>query len=649
MTALVPKSSRAPSTSALSRRWPIGAEIIAPGKICFRVWAPSRTQVEVVFEGGAGSFPLTAEGHGYFGAAVEAGAGTCYRFRLDGGSQLCPDPASRFQPEGPFGPSEVIDPAAYLWTDSAWPGVKPQGRVVYELHVGTFTPEGTWQAAAAQLPRLADLGVNLIEVMPVADFAGRFGWGYDGVDLFAPTRLYGRPDDFRAFVDRAHALGLGVILDVVYNHVGPDGNFLKEFSPAYFSNRHETEWGEALNFDGPDAGPVREFFLTNAAYWIAEYHLDGLRLDATQNIYDDSPGEHILAGISRVTRTAAGRRSIVLVAENESQHTRLVRPPAHGGYGLDMLWNDDYHHSAHVALTGRSEAYYSDHRGRPQELISAVKYGYLFQGQYYAWQDQPRGSPTFDLPPWHFVNFLDNHDQVANSGTGLRCHALTSPGRYRALTALTLLAPGTPMLFQGQEFAASAPFFYFADHKPELATLVRDGRVEFLSQFPSLAESDGQPPIPDPHDPATFQRCKLDPAEIERHAWAIVLHRDLLCLRREDETFRRQQMRGIDGAVLGPEALVLRWFGAAPQQDRLLLVNLGSDQGGTPMPEPLLAPPYGCAWQMAWCSEHPRYGGGGVPELDLGKPWVLPGRSAWILLPKPAEKEQEAPVKRGQP
>jgi maltooligosyltrehalose trehalohydrolase len=640
-------------TSPLSRRWPIGAELIAPGKTSFRVWAPAHNRVEVVLEGDARSFALTPESGGYFLVTVEAGPGTLYRFRLDGGSQLYPDPASRFQPQGPFGPSEVIDPTAFPWTDSTWPGVGPQGRVLYELHVGTFTSEGTWQSAAVQLPRLAELGVNLIEVMPVADFAGRFGWGYDGVDLFAPTRLYGPPDDFRAFVDRAHALGVGVILDVVYNHFGPDGNFLEEFSPAYFTDRHQTDWGKAINFDGADAGPVREFFLTNAAYWIAEYHLDGLRLDATQNIYDDEAGarphrEHILADVSRVTRAAAGRRSIVLVAENEPQDTRLVRSPVQGGFGLDMLWNDDYHHSAHVALTGRTEAYYSNHRGRPQELISAAKYGYLFQGQYYKWQDQPRGSPTFDLLPWHFVNFLDNHDQVANSGMGLRCHALTSPGVYRALTALTLLAPGTPLLFQGQEFAASAPFLYFADHKPELAPQVRDGRVEFLSQFPSLAQPDGRPPIPDPHDPATFERCKLDLTEFERHAWAVALHRDLLRLRREDETFRRQQPRGLDGAVLGPEALVLRFFGATPQQDRLLLVNLGTDLDGAPMPEPLLAPPYGCVWQVAWCSEHPRYGGAGVPVLDLQTEWVLPGRSAWAILPKPAENRTEAPVTRGQ-
>ncbi len=617
-----------------SRRLPIGAELIAPGQTHFRVWCPQRQRVEAVLEkNGSSVISLEAEGNGYFSGLANADAGTRYRFRLDGDQMLYPDPASRCQPDGPHGASEVIDPAAYPWTDSGWTGARPAGRVVYEMHTGTFTPEGNWKSATGQLARLADVGINLIEVMPVAEFPGRFGWGYDGVDLFAPSHLYGRPDEFRAFVDRAHSLGIGVILDVVYNHLGPDGNFLKSFSPAYFSEKHKTDWGEAINFDGDDAGPVREFFLANAAHWIEEYHLDGLRLDATQNIYDDSPGEHILAAISRVTRRAAGQRSIVLIAENEPQHTKLVRSAEQAGYGLDMLWNDDFHHTARVALTGRSEAYYSDHRGRPQELISAVKYGYLFQGQYYTWQKQPRGTSALDLPPWAFVSFIDNHDQVANSGLGLRCQALTSPGRYRALTALMLLAPATPMLFQGQEFAASAPFYYFADHKPELAALVRDGRLDFLTQFPSLAEAKARPAIPDPHDPRTFERCKLDPGEIERHAWAVELHRDLLRLRRDDPTFRRLQPRGVDGAVLGTEALVLRFFGEKPAEDRLLLLNLGGDLDAGPMPEPLLAPPDGCRWELHWSSEDPRYGGAGVGVLHPEMHWILPGHSASVLVP----------------
>jgi maltooligosyltrehalose trehalohydrolase len=611
------------------RRWPIGAEVLGRGRTHFRVWALRRRSVAVVVEG-AGTIDLTAEGNGFFSGEVAVGPGALYRYRLDDDPTLYPDPASRFQPHGPHGASEIVDPRAFAWTDDRWPGAEPPGRVLYEMHVGTFTPEGTWQSAMQQLPRLADVGVNLLEVMPVAEFPGRFGWGYDGVDLFAPFHLYGRPDDFRAFVDRAHALGLGVILDVVYNHLGPAGNYLPFFSPAYLSDRHSTEWGDALNFDGPDSDPVREFVTTNAAYWIEEFHLDGLRLDATQSIFDDSPDEHILTAIARSARQAAGQRRIVLVAENEPQHAHLARPVEQGGLGLDMLWNDDFHHSARVALTGRAEAYYSDHRGQPQELLSAIKYGFLFQGQFYSWQEKPRGTPALDLPPWAFVFFLDNHDQVANSGPSRRTQALSHPGAYRALTALLLLAPGTPLLFQGQEFASSAPFCYFADHEPKLARKVGTGRLAFLRQFPSLNRADLDRQVPAPYSAEAFQRCKLDPSEADRHPWAVALHRDLLHLRRQDPTFRVQRHRGVDGAVLGPAALVLRYFGATPETDRLLLINLGVDTTGT-LPEPLLAPAAGRRWRLLWSSEEPRYGGSGTPALNLDAEWSIPGQAALVF------------------
>src|SRR5436305_3549673 len=303
-----------PAASTGRRRLPIGAEALPKGGVDFRVWAPRCRELTVEIEN-LRPIPLSAEAGGYFSTQVdEARPGMRYRFRPYNSDQAYPDPASHFQPEGPHGPSEVVDPRVFRWTDAEWCGCRRDELVIYEMHIGTFTPQGNWQAAQRELQVLAELGITCLELMPVADFSGSFGWGYDGVDPFAPTRLYGRPDDFRAFVDRAHALGLGVILDVVYNHLGPDGNFLKEFSPAYFSQKHTTDWGDAINFDGDDAAPVREFFLTNAAYWVDEYHLDGLRLDATQNVYDDNPGEHILAAISRVTREAAGRRSVVLVA-----------------------------------------------------------------------------------------------------------------------------------------------------------------------------------------------------------------------------------------------------------------------------------------------------------------------------------------------
>ena len=533
------------------------------GGVHFRVWALQPQRVEVVLEGGPGHAPeaapvvvaLEPEGSGYFsGLVAEAGAGTRYRYRLDGEAALYADPASRFQPDGPHGPSQVVDPDAFQWHDQDWRGVPLEGQVLYELHLGTFTPEGTWEAASRELPALADLGVTVLEIMPIADFPGRFGWGYDGVNLFAPTRLYGTPDDCRRFIDQAHALGLGVILDVVYNHLGPDGNVLPHFSPAYFSDRYTTDWGPALNYDGAHAGPVREYFLANAGYWIAEFHFDGLRLDATQNIYDTS-ADHILAAIARRVRQAARGRATLLVNENEPQHTQLIRPPAQGGYGLDMLWNDDFHHSAMVAMTGRNEAYYTDYLGTPQEFISACKYGYLYQGQYYTWQQQRRGTPALDLPPAAFVTFLQNHDQIANSGLGLRCHALTSPGLYKALTALLLLGPGTPMLFQGQEFAASSPFFYFADFAGDLARLTRRGA-------PSRSASSRAWPS---------RRCR--PGSLTLAPWRPSCGRSSTwpsgnatpgCMRCtaiccgcgvRSPVFRAQRRGGLDGAVLAPGGL----------------------------------------------------------------------------------------------
>ena len=622
-----------------SRRLPVGAEVQPDRGVHFRVWAPRRRRVEVVLEqGDPQAVELPSEDGGYFsGQIAAAGAGTRYRYRLDGGDKLFPDPVSRFQPDGVHGPSQVIDPGTFRWSDDGWRGVTLRGQVIYEMHVGSFTPEGTWKAAEEQLPELAALGVTVLEVMPVAEFPGRFGWGYDGVDMFAPTRLYGTPDDFRRFVDRAHAVGLGVILDVVYNHFGPDGNYIKEFSADYFTDRYKNEWGEPINFDGPGAGPVREFFLANAAYWIDEFHLDGLRLDATQQIYDSSP-ENIMAALARRVREAARGRGTLLVGENEPQETQLVRPAGKGGYGLDCLWNDDFHHSAMVALTGRNEAYYSDYLGAPQEFISAAKWGYLYQGQHYKWQQKRRGTPAFDLEPARFVTFIQNHDQIANSGRGQRCWELTSPGRFKALTALLLLGPGTPMLFQGQEFSASTPFFYFADHNPELAKLVCKGRAEFLSQFRSLAVREVQGCLPDPDDPATFARCKLDFAEREKHQQTYDLHRDLLKLRREDPVVRLQRPRGVDGAVLSEEAFVLRYF-ADDGQDRLLVVNLGRDLHRDPAPEPLLAPPAGKSWEVLWSSEDPRYGGNGTAPLDTEENWRIPGEAAVLLHPVDARPE----------
>ncbi|HST51573.1 MAG TPA: malto-oligosyltrehalose trehalohydrolase, partial [Pyrinomonadaceae bacterium] len=619
---------------SLSRRLPVGAEVLTRGGTHFRVWAPRRERVEVVFEGGdeQSTLELEREDGGYFSAlAANIGDGALYRFRLDGDDYLYPDPVSRFQPGGPHGASRVVDPSKFRWTDKEWRGATLRGQVIYELHVGAFTREGTLDAARRELEELARLGVTCVELMPVAEFPGRFGWGYDGVGMFAPTRLYGEPDDLRRFVNDAHNLGVAVILDVVYNHFGPDGNYLRQFAEDYFSKKHETQWGEAINFDGENSGPVREFFLANARYWIEEFHFDGLRLDATQSIFDDS-AEHLLAALAREVRAAAAGRGTIIVAENEVQESRIARATERGGYGLDGLWNDDFHHSAVVALTGRNEAYYTDYKGTPQEFISAVKYGYLYQGQRYKWQRARRGKPCLDLKPQAFVVFIENHDQVSNSARGERLHRLTSPGRFRAMTALMLLVPGTPMLFMGQEFSSSAPFYYFADHEPELAEKVRRGRAEFLAQFRSAGTKRMRPHLADPSRAETFERCKLDFSEREKNREVYEMHRDLLRLRREDSVFSAQAPRGVDGAVLGPEAFVLRFFGEEGD-DRLLIVNLGRDLNLDPAPEPLLAPPEGTVWTTLWSSEDFDYGGSGTPALETKNNWRIPGHAAFAMRP----------------
>jgi maltooligosyltrehalose trehalohydrolase len=632
------RSKKTPASSFASehvRRFPIGAEVMQNGGVHFRVWAPKHKRVEVQLSEGAEFSPAASkliemeqEEQGYFSVFIpKASAGMLYKFKLMEG--LYPDPASRFQPDGPHGPSQIVDHREFTWTDDKWRGLPRDGQIIYEMHIGTFTPEGTWVAAMEQLPELAGLGISAVEVMPVAEFPGRFGWGYDGVDLFAPTRLYGTPDEFRSFIDRAHSLGIGVVLDVVYNHIGPDGNYLKQFSEDYFTDRHKNEWGQAINFDAENSGPVREFFVSNAAYWIDEFHLDGLRLDATHQLFDASP-DHVLAVMARKVREAGGKRATYLVAENEAQHPKLVRAPEEGGYGLDALWNDDFHHSAKVAATGRMEAYYSGYRGTPQEFISAVKWGYLYQGQWYEWQGKNRGAPAFGVEPDRFVNFIENHDQIANSLRGLRLRNLTSPGRLRALTTLLLLSPGTPMLFQGQEFAASTPFLYFADHNPELAKLVARGRKGALKQFPSI-ESD-EAILDDPGSEETFLRSKLDFSERGKNAGIYELHRDLIRLRKQDPVFSKPRAGGVDGAVLGPEAFVLRFFGDNGNH-RLLLVNLGADLDLNPAPEPLLAPLEGTHWKLKWCSESPCYGGCGMQPLKEKGCWIITAHCAVVMEP----------------
>jgi maltooligosyltrehalose trehalohydrolase len=566
---------------------------------------------------------------GYFSGLVPiATAGMLYRYRLDNGDAY-PDPCSRYQPRGPHGPSLIVDPSTYAWRYPDWQGVRMQGQVIYELHVGTFTPEGTLDATIGQLDELKDCGVTVIELMPLAEFPGRWNWGYDGVDLFAPAHVYGDPDALKRFVDAAHERGLGVILDVVYNHFGPDGNYLPAFSDLYLTDRHPNEWGQAINFDGQGSGPVREFFIQNACYWITEFKLDGLRLDAVHAIYDDSP-VHVLAELSRQARIAAGARSIVLIAECESQLITTIQSIEDGGWGLDGVWSDDFHHISRVALTGRGQAYYSDYRGTAQELLSVIKRGFVYQGQRYQWQKKPRGTVVKNEPASGFVFYLQNHDQVANHLHGDRIHALASHARYRAIAALLLLAPETPMLFMGQEFGASNPFLFFADHHSDLAAKVYEGRKKFLAEFPEYATPEAQAAVPDPADEATFQRSCLDLSERRRNAPIYRLHKDLLRLRRDDAILTRQDRRSLDGATLSPQALVLRYMGPA-DDDRLLVVNLGPDLNFMPAPEPLLAPVRDGSWTLQWSSEHPLYGGPGIVNPLSEQGWRIPSATATVF------------------
>ena len=451
--------------------------------------------------------------------------------------------------------------------------------------------------------------------------------------FFSLQTSAGGANQLKHFVRACHQRCIAVILDVVYNHFGTVAWTLSEFSEWYSSRRYKSDWGGAVNFDDEHSGPVREFFLANVAYWIDEFHLDGLRFDATQAIHDSS-ASHILTEMVAVARKAARKRTIFLVTENEPQNVRMVLPPAAGGHGMDAAWNDDFHHSAVVRLTGHNEAYYSDFLGTPEELLAALKYGFIYQGQFSQWQKKPRGTPAAGIPSSAFVTFIQNHDQLANSLTGMRIDRQTSPGRLWAMTALWLLAPQTPLVFQGQEFAASAPFLYFADYSGDDAARVAKGRADFLKQFPSLSTPEVQSRLPRPSDRASFERSKLDFSERDRHAEIYALHVDLLRLRREDPVFARQSASAIDGAALGPDALAVRYF-ADGRNDRLLLVNFGRDLKLSPLPQPLLVPPAECRWKMVWSSNAPEYGGPGTPPLEIETGWLVPGEGAIVLIAMP--------------
>ncbi len=604
---------------------------IQAGKATFCIWAPEKSTIEVLLGADATSQAISLERqeNGYFTLTVPSlPVGTLYKYRVDGEGTY-PDPCSRFQPDGPHGASMLIERDAYRWHDAQWTGAQLRGQVIYELHVGTFTAAGTFDAAIDKLQHLQQLGITAIEILPIAECPGRRNWGYDGVQLFAPYHVYGDYEGLKRLVDAAHQRGIAVVLDVVYNHLGPDGNYLKCFSSSYFSNRH-TDWGEALNFDGHHSRGTRDLVIANASYWIDEFHLDGLRLDAIQSIFDDS-AVHIVADIVRYAREAAAPRRIFVVAENERQRAEQFLPLDQGGFDLDGMWNDDFHHAARVALTGSRDGYFNDYAGRSQEFISAAKHGFLYQGQYYYWQQQARGSPMRSVPAWSCVHFLQNHDQVANTYLGERLHALVAPARYRACTALLLLGPQTPLLFMGQEFSASNRFMFFADHGNELRAAVHSGRREFLRQFRAYANETVQAAIVDPSSDAAFLGSKLRWEELEQNQAALALHRDLLALRRDDPVISQQRVEMFDGATLSEHAFVLRWFDVT-HGDRLLVVNLDGEQVIQPAPEPLLAPPLDQKWAMQWSSEEVRYGGHGtVSPVSTDQRWRVQANCAVLL------------------
>jgi malto-oligosyltrehalose trehalohydrolase len=491
-----------------------------------------------------------------------AGAGARYRFVLPDGLRV-PDPASRFQPEDVHGPSEVVDPAAHAWRDAAWRGRRWEEAVITELHVGTFTPEGSFRAAIGKLDHLAALGVTGIEIMPIAAFPGQRSWGYDGVQLFAPDAAYGRPEELKALVDAAHQRGLMVLLDVVYNHFGPEGNYLYPIArDAFFTERHHTPWGAALNFDGPGSAPVRDFFVHNALYWIEEFHLDGLRLDAVHAIIDDSP-RHILAELAERVREAAQGRHVHLILENEANEaSRLLRDDEGRPRQYTAQWNDDVHHVLHVAATGEAAGYYGEYQGDTQKLARALAEGFAFQGEHMPYRGHPRGEPSAGLPPTAFVSFIQNHDQIGNRAFGERLTVLASDDALRAIAATYLLLPQVPMLFMGEEWGATQPFPFFCDFGPELAEAVREGRRAEFARFPEFQDPAARARIPDPLAAATFESAKLRWEDLARpsHAAWLDWHRRILAVRRAEIVPRLPSIQqGGEWRIIGEGAVALRW------------------------------------------------------------------------------------------
>lgn len=553
---------------------PFGAAGQLGGGVRFRLWAPAAQRVDLVLDG-RGELPLRRLTAGWF-ERIEprAAAGSRYRFRIDGGL-LVPDPASRHNPDDVHGASQVIDPTAFDWRDDNWRGRPWDEAVIYELHVGTFSPAGNFAGVAERLDHLADLGITAIELMPVADFPGRRNWGYDGTLLFAPDSRYGTPDDLKRLVQAAHARGLMVFLDVVYNHFGPDGNYLGSYASAFFNPQRHTPWGAAINFDGPDSATVREFFIHNALYWIEEFHVDGLRLDAIHAIRDDSRPD-IVEALAGAVHAAAGERQVHLILENDCNQAHYL--------GRDAQWNDDTHHALHVLLTGETDGYYADFADDPVgRLGRCLTTGFAYQGERSLFRGEPRGEPSAHLPPGAFIDFLQTHDQVGNRAFGERLDRLAPPQAVAAGLALLLLSPHTPMLFMGEEFACVQPFLYFCDFSanPDLARAVTDGRRREFARFARFADPAARSRIPDPNADGTFHDCLLDWNRVDRERLDLV--RALLAARRQWLLPRLREHRGplpAEFERLGRHGIRVRWHFAG--ETLHLAANLGAEPVAAP-------------------------------------------------------------------
>jgi maltooligosyltrehalose trehalohydrolase len=564
---------------------PFGAECRSDGSVRFRLWAPAAHRVELCLSSAKGpmKFPLERRDNGWFELVTDAArTGTKYKFRIDNEREV-PDPASRFQPQDVNGPSEVIDPDAFDWQDLAWRGRPWEEAVIYELHVGAFTPRGTFAAIAEHLDYLSDLGITALELMPVGDFPGQRNWGYDGVFPFAPDSTYGGPEDLKELIQSAHSRDIMVLLDVVYNHFGPEGNYLGFYAPQFFTDRHRTPWGKGINFDGPESRVVRDFFIDNALYWLNEYHFDGLRLDAVHAITDDSE-LHILAELADAVRKSLGQdRHIHLVLENDSNQSRYLRrsegcqPQAY-----TAQWNDDIHHALHVLITGERDGYYCDYSKQPiDQLGRCLINGFAFQGETSLHRDsQPRGESTDGLPLTAFISFMQNHDQIGNRAFGERITNIADPSAVRAAAAILLLAPSPPMIFMGEEFGAETPFLFFCDFKGDLAAAVTAGRRDEFARFSRFTDPADRERIPDPNAVTTFEASRLNWNVITqpRHREWLGLYRQLLKLRRDRilpllSTACRVQA---DYEVRGNRGLTARWKFSDNSQ-LTLVANLRSE------------------------------------------------------------------------